>query len=103
MRIHKKSIPDLLTRTNGILKLHPTFVHRFYLDLDRLGQNRLKLRSRVARNIPERWVASSVEAVNAPPLPAGGLSWIEIKDESVGPISLRDAIRAAPQFMLGEA
>src|SRR5439155_866865 len=78
-----------LRRREGIVKLNPTFFPRFYRDLDRLGQK--KLRTRVAPNFPERWMASSVEAINPPPLPSGGLSMLaDLPD-----VSLRDAIRAA--------
>ena len=88
-------IRELLKRRDGIVKLKPTFVPRFYRDLDRLGQK--KLRTRAAPNLPERWIASSVQAINPPPLPSGGLSMLaDIPD-----LSLRDAIRTAPLEMLG--
>src|SRR5205814_4997177 len=74
----------------------PSFVRRFYPDLDRLGQRRLK---RGAREFfPERWIASTIAAANHPSLPPGGLSMI---DGARQPLSLRDAIRAAPEELLG--
>lgn len=88
---------ELLKRRQGILKLKPMFVPRFYRDCDRLGQK--KLRTRRAPNIPERWIGSSVEAINPPPLPKGGLSMLA----DLPSLSLRDAIKAAPREMIGEA
>jgi hypothetical protein len=78
------------------LKLKPTFVPRFYRDCDRLGQK--TLRTRRAPNVPERWIGSSVEAINPPPLPKGGLSMLA----DLPTLSLRDAIKAAPREMIGE-
>lgn len=89
-------LEELIDRQNGVLKLKPTFVHRFYPDLNRLGQKRLKRSAR--QFIPERWIGSSVEAINPPPIPSGGLSMLDGVDR---PIPLRDAIRRAPQQLLG--
>ena len=91
----KQKIKELLNRREGILKLKPTYVPRFYRDFDRLGQK--KLRTRAVSNIPERWIGSSVEAINPPPLPRGGLSMLV----DLPSVSLRDAIGAAPTEMLG--
>jgi hypothetical protein len=88
---------SLLNRTGGILKLQPQFVHRFYPDLNRLHQKSLKKNPR--QFIPERWIASSVAAVNPPPIPSGGLSMIH---GTSSPLALRDAIKAAPHEMLGQ-
>src|SRR4051812_33836651 len=89
-------VRELLKRWQGILKLTPTLVPRFYRDCDRLGQK--KLRTRRAPNIPERWIGSSVEAINPPPLPKGGLSMLA----DLPSLSLRDAIKSAPREVLGE-
>lgn len=89
-------IAELIRRTEEILKLRPEYVHRFYPDLNRLGQARLRRSSR--QFIPERWIGSSVEATNPPPIPSGGLSMLADTRE---PVSLRDAIKAAPLEMLG--
>jgi hypothetical protein len=89
-------ILELLKRSEGVLKLKPSFVHRFYPDLNRLGQRRLKRDAR--QFIPERWIASTIAAANHPSLPKGGLSMI---DGLRQPLALRDAIRAAPEEMLG--
>ncbi|HEX8522001.1 MAG TPA: hypothetical protein VF669_07070 [Tepidisphaeraceae bacterium] len=87
---------DLLSRNNGLLPLAPTFVHRFYPDLNRLNQNRLKRSPR--QFIPERWIGSSVEAVNPAPLPSGGLSMLAaIK----APVALRDVLRENAIDLLG--
>jgi hypothetical protein len=86
---------------NGaVLRLRPTFVQRFYPDLNRLGQRKLKTSAR--QWLPERWIGSTVDAINAPPLPSGGLSMIDTP-RGAAPVSLRDAIRAAPREMIGEA
>jgi mannose-6-phosphate isomerase class I len=82
-----------------ILRLRPTFVHRFYPDLNRIGQDKLKTRG--GQWIPERWIGSSVDAINPPPTPSGGLSMIDVP-RGAPPLSLRDAIEAAPVEMLGE-
>lgn len=95
MTSQKKSVLELLDRSSGILKLRPEFVHRFYPDLDRLNQRKLKRSPK--QFIPERWIGSSVEAINPPPIPSGGLSMIAGTN-----LSLRDAIRSAPQETLGE-
>ncbi len=89
-------VRELIQRREGILKLKPTLVPRFYRDCDRLGQK--KLRATLWPNIPERWIASSVEAINPAPMPGGGLSMLADLPE----LSLRDAIRAAPVEMLGQ-
>jgi hypothetical protein len=87
---------ELLLRFNGILKLQPEFVHRFYPDLGRMGQKRLKRGA--SQWIPERWIGSSTHAINAPSIPSGGLSMLA---GARRPIALRDAVRAAPEQMLG--
>jgi hypothetical protein len=91
-------LDELIHRHAGVLKLKPTYVRRFYRDFNRLEQHRLR---RGARDlIPERWIASSVEAVNPPPLPRGGLSMLE---GTARPVSLRDAIKRHPVEIIGEA
>src|SRR2546423_11155509 len=96
--LKSRDIRELLDQHHGILKLRPAYVRRLYPDLDRLGQRKLK---RSARHFfPERGIGASIEAVNSPPLPAGGLSMLgDVRDADV---PLRDAIKAAPQEMLGE-
>lgn len=94
------AVLDLLSRRGGILRLRPTLVHRFYPDLNRLGQKKLKTSPR--QFIPERWIGSSVEAVNPPPMPGGGLAMLADVPEASEPLSLRDAIRASPEAMVGE-
>jgi mannose-6-phosphate isomerase class I len=88
---------ELMRRCDGILKLRPEYVHRFYPDLNRLNQARLKRSPR--QFIPERWIGSSVRAVNPPPIPSGGISMLANAPE---PMALRDAIRGLPLEMLGE-
>jgi mannose-6-phosphate isomerase class I len=93
---HRRLVLELLTRGGGILKLRPEFVHRFYADMNRLDQRRLR-RSR-AQHIPERWIGSSVRAANPRGIPGGGLSLIAGGGDD---ISLKAALRAAPAEMLG--
>ncbi len=87
---------ELIRRTDGLIKLRPEFVHRFYPDLNRLGQARFKRSNR--QFIPERWIGSSVQADNPRSMPGGGLSMLA---DSREPIALRDAIKTAPEAMLG--
>src|SRR5437868_346122 len=87
-------IHEILSRHNGLIPLEPTFVHRFYPDLNRLNQRRLK-RSR-SEFIPERWIGSSVQALNPPPLPSGGLSMVAGTN-----LPLRDVLKSSPN-LLGE-
>src|SRR4051812_13082325 len=98
---------ELLNRQGGILKLKPTYLHRFYSDLNRLGQNRIK--TKTEQFIPERWIGSSVEAINPSPIPSGGLSYLDLgamprrtSSSGAGRVALRDAIRALPIEMIGE-
>jgi mannose-6-phosphate isomerase class I len=100
LREHATAMPpDYIKRFDGLVRLRPTFVQRFYPDLNRLGQRKLK--TRASDWLPERWIGSSVEAINPPPLRSGGLSMIDAP-RGAPPVSLRDAIRAAPQQMIGE-
>src|SRR5262245_59982421 len=90
-------LEELIHRHAGVLKLKPTFVRRFYSDFNRLGQSRIKKSPR--EFIPERRIASSVEAINPPPLPRGGLSLLDGTDHTLTP---RDAIKRDPLTMIGE-
>src|SRR4051794_39481918 len=96
--MHKRSdIIELIEAREGLLKLRPTYVHRWYPDLDRLGQRKLKSNDR--QFIPERWIGSSIEAINARPIPSGGLSMIDGTES----LALRDVIRSAPIETIGES
>src|SRR3954468_14266408 len=94
--LNKSQLKELINRRGGVLKLAPTFVHRFYLDFNRLGQGNLKRSAK--QSIPERWIGSSVEAINPPPIPSGGLSMLADDPTT----SLRDAIKASPRETIGE-
>src|SRR5689334_6291926 len=85
-------IHEVLRRHNGLIPLKATFVQRFYPDLNRLNQRRLKSSAR--QFIPERWIGSSVEAVDPPPLPSGGLSMIDGTNTP-----LRHAIASSPELL----
>jgi mannose-6-phosphate isomerase class I len=93
----RQKVLELLHRWQGIIKLRPEMVRRFYPDFNRLGQARLK-RGGGRQFIPERWIGSSVQASNPPPIPGGGLSMLADGGE---PLSLRDALQWAPHQMLG--
>lgn len=92
----KPDIRAALARSNGLLPLIPQLVHRFYPDLNRLAQSRLKRSPK--QFIPERWIGSSVQAINPPPIPSGGLSMIAGAKPA---LSLRDAVKAEPELLLG--
>lgn len=92
-----RPIRELLKRRGGLLKLRPEFVQRFYPDFCRMGQN--KMRRSPRQFIPERWIGSSVRAVNPRGMPSGGLSMIRDSPQS---LSLADAIRTAPLEMIGQ-
>jgi hypothetical protein len=96
--MNSSQLRSLLARREGALKLAPTLVHRFYPDFNRLQQKKLKRRAN--QFIPERWIGSSVEAINPAPIPSGGLSMLAEAEE---PTSLREAVRRAPEALLGEA
>ena len=94
--IGKKLIQELIARREGVLKLTPTFVPRFYPDANRLGQHRPK--SPRSQSIPERWIGSSVVAANPGSRSSLGLSMLA----DVEYLSLRDAIRSAPELTIGQ-
>ncbi len=96
--MNSTQLRSLINRHGGVLKLTPTFIHRFYPDLNRLNQKKLKRRP--SEFIPERWIGSSVEAINPPPMPSGGLSMLA---DAVEEVSLRDAVKLAPEELLGDA
>src|SRR5712671_6885031 len=91
------TLQESINRQGGVLKLRPAYVRRFYPDLNRLGQAKLKTSAR--QSIPERWIGSSIQAINPPAIPGGGLSFLDLRS---GKISLPGAIRKMPLEMIGE-
>jgi len=90
-----------LNATNGILRLTPTFVARTsYPGMGRLGLKDYYVGPERGW-ICERWLASSVEAVNPVKVEAEGLSFISFT-EGYGKLSLRDALQIYPGRMLGD-
>jgi len=93
----------LIERTGGILKLRPTYVRRFYKDGGRLGLSKKPggtFNPRTKLFVPERWIASCVEAHNPHPIKGEGLSKIWLpKDETQ--ITLREALQKFGDLLLG--
>lgn len=96
-----EAVDRTLSRTNGILKLKPTFVRRFYKDGGRLGLGKKPgdtFKPSVKMWIPERWIASTVTATNPHPVPGEGLSILDVPGER---ISLKDALSVRGGAILG--
>jgi Phosphomannose isomerase len=94
----------LIERTGGILKLRPTYVRRFYKDGGRLGLSKKPggtFNPRTKLFVPERWIASCVEAHNPHPIKGEGLSKIWLpKGETQ--ITLKEALQKFGDLLLGE-
>ncbi|MDR7520185.1 MAG: hypothetical protein QN131_10865 [Armatimonadota bacterium] len=90
---------DLLDRLldTGVVPFRPTYVRRFYRDGGRLRQAPSPGKSFW---YPERWIASTVSAVNPHPLPGEGQSWLAIRSR---PISFRQALEVRGERILGSA
>ena len=90
-----------LDAMNGILRLAPSFVPRTsYPGMGRLGLKDYHL-SPERGWICERWLASSVEAVNPVKVQDEGLSFIAFA-QGPGRLSLRDALQLLPGRLLGD-
>ncbi len=100
MTAFEARVDSVLAESGGFLKLKPNFVTRYYMDHARLGLGREPgdtYRAEVNRWVPERWIASTVEAAHADPAPGEGLSFLDVPGP---PLMLRDALRArAPQIV----
>ena len=97
-----KALDKFIERTAGILRLRPTFVRRFYMDGGRLGIGRKPgetFQSDSKLWIPERWIASTVEATNPHPIKGEGLSYLAIRNVD---LTLRDALQLRGDVLLGE-
>lgn len=98
------NVTDILNQeldsTNGILKLTPTFVPR--IDSTALGRLGIK-KFFVDHNrgyMSERWLASSVEAINPVTIQDEGLSFLSLTTGSLR-LTLREALQIAPDRLLG--
>ncbi len=96
-----ETVDRILSQTKGILKLKPTYVSRYYRDGGRLGLGKKlgdTFRPQLNRWVPERWIASTVTAVNPNPIPGEGLSFLDVGDKK---ISLKDALSVRAESILG--
>jgi hypothetical protein len=85
----------------GILRLRPTYVRRFYMDGGRLGLGDAPGATYQAEAklwVPERWIASTVTAANPHPIPGEGLSFLDLTGAD---LSLRDALTLRGERLLG--
>jgi hypothetical protein len=91
----------VIEQNQGILKLRPNYVGRYYRDGGRLSAGRetnVAPVRRQSRWLPERWIASTVAACNPDPLPDEGLSLLDIPGRR---IFLKDALAlAGDQFQV---
>ena len=95
-------VEALLNAGDGILRLEPAWVARDFLPAGRrlgLPEDAYDVGERGA--ICERWLASTTPADNRVQVPDEGLSAISTDDGR--PLLLRDAVRAAPELVLGSA
>ena len=99
-----ESVVDrLLDESGGMLRLRPNYVRRYYRDGGRLlarMQGNTPAVNEFGPWTPERWIASTVTAVNPEPIPGEGLSFLDIAQSNV---SLRDALSVRGSRILGEA
>ncbi len=93
------SLARIIEQSNGLLRLRPTYVRRFYPDGARLGLSKQPggtLNPQTKLYTPERWIASTVEAANVHPVPDEGLSTVHGTN-----VSLRDALHLHGAYLLG--
>ena len=89
----KSQVDTMLNETEGFLKLKPNFVTRCYMDHARLGLGKYPgdtYQPEIGRWMPERWIASTVEALHVMPDLGEGLSLPEFRGPS---LTLRDALK----------
>lgn len=90
----------MMDQTGGLLPLVPTYVRRFYRDGGRLLRpQRLTIPTK-GLFVPERWIASTVEATNPNPIAFEGLSLIRL-GRAAPRVTLRDALSVYGDFLLG--
>ncbi|HLE31421.1 MAG TPA: hypothetical protein VJB38_02300 [Bacteroidota bacterium] len=96
----KSKVEREIERSNGILRLEPTWVARDFLPAGRrfgLPENQYELGDR--GGISERWLASITEADNRVKVPKEGLSFLTL--DSHDRITLADAVKASSESILG--
>jgi len=89
-------IDQAIEQNQGILKLRPNYVCRYYRSGGRLPlgeQATLAEGRRQSRWVPERWLASTVAALNPDPIPGEGLSVLNIPERD---ITLKQALSVRP-------
>ena len=100
MSKRRPRLSDLLDRSEGVVPLTPNYVRRLYADGGRLGLSKTAggtFNARTQLWLSERWIASSVTAVNPHPIKGEGYSWLQGRVK----MTLKDAIVAEPQRMVG--
>ena len=95
-------VDEEVHRTGGVLRLRPTYVRRFYRDGGRLGiagdTPGATLIPKENLCYPERWIASTIPAVNPSPRRNEGLSMVDIPGQH---FSLKEALAASANLLLG--
>ena len=88
----------LLERQRGVLKLAPASARRFYPDAGRLTGRKpgATFLPKYKMWVPERWIASTTQAANHPPIAGEGLSFLAGSN-----LSLRNALLAQGERLLG--
>ncbi len=98
----RKIVESALGRSNGILRLKPAWVARDFLPPGkRLGLPEREYNLGDRGGICERWLASTTRADNKHGVPDEGLSFLVL--ESNDRLTLRDAVAAAPDLIMGKA
>src|SRR5712664_140375 len=95
------TVDSILDSSQGVVKLKPTYVRRFYKDGARLGLGKKPgdtFKPSVKMWVPERWIASTVTATNPNPVPGEGLSFLDVPGKK---ISLTQALSARSEAILG--
>lgn len=98
-----REIERLIERTNGILRLRPTYVRRFYKDGGRLGLSKNPggtFNPKTKLFVPERWIASCVEAHNPHPIKGEGLSKVWLP-KSKTEFTLKEVLKEFGELLLG--
>ncbi len=100
----ERRLERMIERTKGILKLRPNFVRRFYKDGGRLGLTKKPggtFNPKTKLFIPERWIASCVEARNPNPIRGEGLSKVWLPRYE-GEVTLKELLQKFGDLLLGE-
>jgi len=96
----RRIVEQAIGRHNGILPLEPAWVARDFLPAGRrLGCSEEQYELGDRGGISERWLGSTTEADNRVKVPHEGLSFLAL--EGVDRITLKDAVREAPDTILG--